>query len=108
MDDATDIRRIIDGQLAACWNLSNWHGITVENINDFLVTPRLETFATWDEHRVSLWIVLDECRNEKEDGYLVVYNPDNHEFGLALKPSEGNPGVLLGYHGTFVETMAGM
>ena len=54
---------------------------------------------------IELWVVLDEAPGE-DDGYWIVFDDRERVFGLALGPVEG--GVLVGFYGTFWETLQSM
>jgi hypothetical protein len=54
---------------------------------------------------VQLWLVLEE-RPDDKDGYKIVYDPSDNEFGLAT-PGTELP-VLISFYGSFVETLEGM
>ncbi len=106
--DAAYISTIIEKELTASPGVRNWHGITTENIRQYLVPPHQEEFQAWNGNPITVWVVLDEIPDEPESGYLVVFNSCGQKFGLALKPSQSKPGTVLGFYGTFLETLAGM
>jgi len=54
-----------------------------------------------------LWVVFDEIP-ESKTGYLVVYDPREQIFGLALKPYSKKLGSVLGFYGNFKETIESM
>lgn len=102
-----EVRAIVESEIGDDRSLTNPHGVVLETC---LVSPRLvrcqsHLFQADGGHPVDLWVVLEE-RPGKKDGYLIVYDERNHQFGLGGW-SGGIP-AFLGHHGTFLNTVAGI
>ncbi len=85
------------------------HGITGENVAEYLLEPFLETFVDFRSKEIECWVVLDEIPGG--DGYLVVYNESEDLFGLGTKTSliSKEPGLLLAFYGpSFVDAIESM
>jgi hypothetical protein len=100
---AAEVRAIVDAEIG---------GATVVNgvdLSRYLVAPRLvtcyEPLPNPDKKLLRLWIVLD-TRPRAHDGYLIVFDEQKRIFGLALWA--GETPVFVGYHGSFLDTLAGM
>ncbi len=88
----------------------NWHGISKDNLAEFLITPtRKQYFDSWTDKLVTKWLVLDESPNEK-DGYQIVFDEETKLFGLATKSSKHSDtiGTHIGDYGSFIDTLNGM
>ncbi len=98
------VASIIKSELDGKHSVPNWHGVSLEKC---LVNPVLTDLEDSfnDGNVVSMWLVLEERPDEK-DGYKVVYDPVENEFGLAT-PGKNIP-VFISYYGSFIETLAGM
>ncbi len=66
-------------------NFENWHGITRENINKYLIEPTLVDFIDAYSHIKKYWVVLDEDPKNMVDGYQIIYDQEDNMFGLATK-----------------------
>ncbi len=82
------------------------------DLNSCLVTPRRARVRNTFPHPDSpspkyldLWIVLEENPDSTE-GYLIVFDEENHRFGLAS--ASGAQPIFLGWHGGFVDALQGM
>jgi hypothetical protein len=104
--DYSYIKEMIATELADAESTENMHGIIPEK---HLVEPRLEQFKKGfgDEGVLSLVVVLQEFMTGN-DGYWIVFDPENASFGLAVPPKENGPAHFLGYYGGFVDTLVGM
>lgn len=104
MHTPTTIDAIIDRDLREHPGFFNSHNVDLAACR---VTPSRMTCAnSVDGNRpIQLWLVLREKPGSKS-GYLVVFDGDRGMFGLAI---DGAPlPVLLGWYGSFTETLAGM
>ena len=89
-----DVKRRVDEEIAgSSHNAQGW---------DFrahlLREPELREYRDDTGKPLQLWLVL----RESDDGYHIVFDPDEDEFGLATA------GVVVGWHGTFMDTVNGM
>jgi hypothetical protein len=103
------VRERIAEELAACADLKD-HAIAGNPASHFFSPPRQERFRS--EFAAArgpslLWAVADELPGSP-DGYLVVYDPSEDEFGLASKPHPGATGTIVGWYGSLRETLEGM
>lgn len=104
---AAQVRAIIDAELGNDLSRSNSHGVDLRRC---LVEPRKvkcrNTFPKLNGGKpLELWIVLEETP-ETSDGYLIVFDEETHQFGLA-DWADSTP-VFLGFHGTFLNSLEGM
>jgi hypothetical protein len=102
--NSSEILKIIADDLTANPNFTNSHGV---DPNRCAVAPsRLRCEDSFrDGALTDLWLVLEECPGRR-DGYLVVFDEERLEFGLAVYGKE-QP-VFIGYYGSFTETLSGM
>jgi hypothetical protein len=102
--NADKVKNIIQAELQSGETISNWHGLS---LNKCLVEPVLMDFEDSFNNGeiIKLWLVLEERPDEK-DGYKIVYDPDENEFGLATNGNELP--VLISFYGDFIETLEGM
>ena len=73
--DNSEVKKLLEEQLARGEPFKNWHGITPENIRSCLVEPfpvRTDPDDLETQPR-AMWVVLQEHRNPT-DGYVVVYD----------------------------------
>lgn len=81
---ALELRHII-------WNevnkneINSWHGITKDNLGQYLIKPKLIELSVFGGQRNNYWLVFDENPDDKMNGYLVVYDEAEKIFGLAAK-----------------------
>lgn len=104
---AKQVRAIIDAEVGSDLSRSNSHGVDLRRC---LVEPRKvkcrNTFPKLKKGKpLELWIVLEETPGAS-DGYLIVFDEETHQFGLA--DWAGSTPVFLGFHGTFLNTLEGM
>ena len=105
-----EIRTKIAQEIERGWDekdpRSNPHGVELSRC--LLAVPERRTFLdSFDENSpIELWLVLEE-QPDDQSGYEIVYNEDRDIFGLAIKGSRDSA-VLIGYYGSFLETLAGM
>lgn len=99
----------IDAELAGSCALNNWHGITAENVEQFLIPPKsTDMLDSFSNERRQFWIVADERPESNADGYLVVFDEINRSFGLAVKGGADGAATFIGCYGGFVETLNAM
>lgn len=101
---AGDVRTIVDAELGGNLPQSSGHGI---NLRRCLIEPRKvkcqNTFPKLKGGKpLELWIVLEETPGTS-DGYLIVFDEETHQFGLAAW-TDSTP-VFLGFYGTFLSTL---
>jgi hypothetical protein len=106
---AEEVANRVDSELASCGGLDNWHGIGLDNISTFRVSPAMREFTdAFANSTCYLWVVIDEMPTSQTDGYLVVFDDVRGFFGLAVKGGCGQRGTFIGYYGNLVETLNGM
>jgi len=79
-----DVKRIVRAELDKGTGFENWHGITPENIEAFLVDPYQARVDPDDLETTPrpMWVVLHE-RQKPRDGYVVVFDPLTESWGVA-------------------------
>jgi len=99
------VANIIQAELDQKGSALNWHGVSLDRC---LLDPVLRQFEDSfnDGEVLKMWLVLEE-NPETLDGYKIVYDPEENEFGLALSGKGALP-VFIGYYGSFVDTLEGM
>lgn len=104
------VRQRIGEELAACGDLSS-PGFGTSDLEARLVRPpRQESFTSDFESSPAgspPWLVLDECPGQ-DAGYLVIYDADRDEFGLAGKAAGGEAGKVIGWYGSLRDTLQAM
>lgn len=109
--DAESIAKMLNRDLSTGDPFDNAHSITPETIDEHVVRPPIEQrfenagIPSGDPF-VDAWIVLDECPETGDSGYLVVFYPPSSMYGLAMKASP-NP-IFLGCYGSLAETLTSM
>ena len=84
MHHARDIKQIVQQELARNEPFANSHGITPQNLQEFLVEPlcvRIDPDDTKSPLK-EMWVVLQEGRTPA-DGYVIVYDPTAQSWGFA-------------------------
>lgn len=109
--DTESIEKVLNHDLSSGLAFDNAHGITQETLDQHIVNPpieqRFENAGIPDgDPFVDAWIVLDECPDSSEAGYLVVFYPPHSMYGLAMKATP-NP-KFLGCYGSLSETLTSM
>ena len=100
-----DVTRIIEGEIGSDWSHTNAHGV---DLRSCLWPPERLSFSDpLDSNRCfDLWLVLEENPRTR-GGYKIVFDEQRREFGLATREQSGRD-VLLGFYGTFMETLDAM
>jgi hypothetical protein len=106
---SAEVRAIVEAELCGDWSHANRHGVDLQKC---LVLPRRvvcrNTFPNLDCGKpLDLWIVLEETRG-KRDGYLIVFDERQCQFGLAVWDRDGDTPAFIGFHGSFLNTLRGM
>jgi hypothetical protein len=105
-----EIFEIVMNEINAGWSLANAQGL---NINKCLLSQPvkmqfMEYSAKMDNPRcVELWLVLQENPDGKT-GCMIVFNEQRNRFGLAISDAPDKPAIILGYYGSFLDTLLGM
>ncbi|MCC9608725.1 hypothetical protein LOC68_08830 [Blastopirellula sp. JC732] len=109
--DAREVRQLVLQEIDDRWDESNSHAF---NLRTALIKPtptpmihRLVRNGKIKDAIVDVWIVLKEL--PEGDGYLIFYDEDRNQFGLASKgfPEDRYP-VISGYYGSFWNAFKGM
>ena len=103
------------------WNLSHMASVMREQLTEIptdelnrmtseLVSSReIICHIRETENKVKLWLVYDEVPTSKTDGYLIVFDPQKRQFGLAVKSKRpGREYTFLDLYGTFKEALHSM
>ncbi len=93
--------------------INNWHGINKENISKFLVPPHLKKYVSGNDLQLKqYWLVLDEAPQDQINGYQIIFDEQDEEFGLAAKSNligaDMSIGIVIGFYGSFVDTINNM
>jgi hypothetical protein len=88
--------------------LKGAHGIDSENINEFLIEPKLEKYIGSSNRNdiFEVWTVLQE-NPDNRSGYTIFYDPEDKGFGLGLYTSDDQL-MHLGFYGSFSKTLNSM
>ncbi|MAL17949.1 MAG: hypothetical protein CL667_09575 [Balneola sp.] len=88
--------------------LKGAHGIDSENIDEFLIEPKLEEYIGSSNRNdiFEVWTVLQENPSERS-GYTIFYDPEDKGFGLGLYTSDDQL-MHLGFYGSFTKTLNSM
>ena len=106
--DADTVREIVRKEVSKRLPFKNFHGITRENLNSFLVTP-FAVMVDPDDLETDpreMWIIAQE-RSIPEDGYVVVYDPLDGGWGIAEQESDGGYILVIGAE-SLADALAGM
>ena len=82
--DSSEVKKLLEEELARGEPFNNWHGITSESVRSCLVEPfpvRTDPDDLETQPR-TMWVVLQEHRDPR-DGYVVVYDPLSTEWIVA-------------------------
>jgi hypothetical protein len=94
----SEVREIVKTEISDNWSRRNAHGC---DFKACLVEPYLREFETsGGQGTIRLWVVLEE-HPEDHNGYLIVFDEDSRNFGLACTGSSGS--IYLGSYGTFLK-----
>ncbi len=99
-----ELVRLIEADLARAGTAFTWGG---RPLSQCLQKPAKRRFLNSrdDDAPEELWLVFEEGP-EPGEGYMVVYDEQSDEFGLAVQGS-ADP-VVIGFYGGFVETLNSM
>ncbi len=109
--DSSTVRRIVNDQIAGRWDETNLHGVDLRAacVDPVRMPMILRTVHNGERQDsvVNLWVVLRET--PEGDGYIVFYDEERKEFGLASKGFVDDPHpVICGYYGDFWTTFQSM
>lgn len=103
--DATEISRLIQREIEDASFISNAHGVDLRRC---LVTPTKGVYEDCSgSGTIELWLVLEEVP-EDQSGYKIVFDERTRSFGLATRNFPGRPDGLVGFYGSFLETLEAM
>ena len=87
----TDLMKHIRAELKSAGQLTCMHGITLGNIEAFLVPPFLASVCGESDSEQSrqMWIVLHEFPEDPKRGYSIGYDPHDKEWLLVEVNREG-------------------
>ncbi len=99
-----EVRDIIKKELEGLTNLSNSHGL---NLNECLIEPVKETYvSSIDESiKLELWTVLEESADRS--GYKITFDETDGSYGLGMM-TDKNELMDIGTYGTFLDALKGM
>ncbi|MBM7662806.1 hypothetical protein JOC85_003617 [Bacillus mesophilus] len=95
--DKNEIKKIVENEVKQLGPFVNYHGITPENMWQFLVEP-FEIFVDPDDLETTprnMWVVLQEFKNIKE-GFAIVFDPYDKGWGLTEHVSDDNYVMVSG------------
>ena len=99
--DAAQVQALVRSQVGDGWNRADWpHGVDLDRC---IVDPpvRMPFHAAWDPAAsLDLWLVLEE---DSGDGYCIAFDEVEEVFGIGTRIEAGM--LLLGFYGSFVETL---
>jgi hypothetical protein len=107
---STEIRQIIIEELLE-GGIGNLHGISLSNIHQYLIEPVLINYVKASDGEIKkFWVVFDEQPDDKEQGYQIVFDPREQEFGIATRTSVQSKklGCVLGLYGAFLDAVNSM
>jgi hypothetical protein len=105
----TTLTWMILQELDSHQKISSFHFENTEEVKTCLLEPFKADFSFFTGEVKSLWVVLDEVPNDKQSGYLIIFDEDEEMFGLGIKPSnENEAGYLIGLYGSFTDTLRNM
>lgn len=105
--DATTVKHLVEAELADAGAFANLHGITSDNIGDFLVEP-VPVTVLWhgmEPGPREMWLVL---REHEQDGYHVAFDPPSRMWGLVMTKPDDQLVLVSGLTETFIDTVVGM
>jgi hypothetical protein len=106
-DEPAVIQQVVRDEIAKGQAFSNFHGITADNLEAFLVPP-FEIMVDPDDLETQIrpmWVVLQVSASPK-DGQVIVYDPDGH-WGVAEHVRDGDY-VLVTAAPSLAEALDGM
>ena len=101
------VKHLAEAELAGAETFANLHGITSENIREFLV-ELVPVTVLW--HGIGpgpreIWLVLHE---RETDGYLIAFDPSSRMWGLVIGKPEDQFVLVSGLTETCIDTVIGM
>jgi len=90
--NSQDIQELVQQELRKLRELENFHGITPDTIQQFLVDPFQVLVHPDDGGETSsryMWIILQECK-EINQGYLIAYDPLLNQFDVVEQLRDGS------------------
>jgi hypothetical protein len=95
--DADTVQQIVQAEISRGLPFNNWHGITSENLDSFLVQPFSVLVDPVDLETDSrlMWIIAQEYP-KPEQGYVVVYDPLTRGWGVAEYQKEDQYMLVIG------------
>lgn len=103
------IKQIVHTEMDKGEQFKNYHGITKENLNSFLVEP-FEVIVDLDDSETapkSMWVILQEYKYPKK-GYVVVYDHDTELWGVAENITGDKKYLLVIQADSFAQALDGM
>jgi hypothetical protein len=96
-----EIKAVIEQEIGGDWSRSNLHGCDLHRCLVEPVKRQYEnSFKKGEE--LTLWLVLEECPEEPDTGYKIVFDEETGDFGLVTS------GAFIGFYGTFLKTFESM
>lgn len=103
---ASEVSAIIEQEIDGNWSRSNAHGVDLKRCLIVPPVKRIYEDSFKEGETLALWLVLEEIP-ESSTGYKIVFDEASGMFGLAISGAHNND-VLIGFYGTFLETLEGM
>jgi hypothetical protein len=85
-----EVQQLVSDELGRIAALSNFHGISINNVSQFLTSPE-EIWVDPDDPETEprcMWLVLRE-RPGADDGYVVVFDPTSMGWCVAEPVASG-------------------
>jgi hypothetical protein len=87
-----------------CYNIL---GVGSNKCCEGVISVDSNSYANWNGiGTIELWLVLEEDPKDRK-GYKIVFDETKRQFGLAMTQRNG-PDFLLGFYGTFMDTLESM
>ena len=107
--EKSKVREILEVELSKYAPFENWHGITKENINKFLVKPTAVTVDPDDleTSKRKMWVVL-QTENDIKKGYSIAYDFWQQHWAVIAYTGKANEFVQITAEPTLAEALGSM
>ena len=107
--DKSIVKSKVAEEIAKIGSLSNFHGITKENIETFLVEPFTVLVDPDDLETTTrpMWVVLQE-RKDINEGYSIAYDPYSDGWAVIEHAGMDNHFIAVTWGDTLAEALDSM
>ena len=107
--EKSKVREILEVELSKHASFENWHGITKENINKFLVEPIAVTVNPDDleTSKRKMWVVL-QTQNDIKKGHSIAYDFWQKHWAVIEYKGKENESVQATAEPTLAEALGSM